>query len=300
MKRKTVPVASSTLRRRGRQDVERRLEQIREDCTFLGKYLQGRQRTNNYISSDTSDQESEVEAIPIKSEPMPVHFFEDSDDEKEEENLRKRARGTTTRGTVVPSTVAAPLSRSPSPVQYESGRPAAETPSTSSHFGLSSQWGLPGLDRFPCCAAQIHMLGLMENIKQQLDQVKQQQDQLLARFDNLLHNKQQTTVPEVELSEVPVQFPLSTVEEVDLFEARLSDPPDFRLQKSVISSLATIGGRDSKRVTWNILARMFSDDVGKSINWKGVNGKRAFSQMTSKTLLLHAVREQLDPRRHGR
>ncbi|KAK9533155.1 hypothetical protein VZT92_008327 [Zoarces viviparus] len=36
---------------------------------------------------------------------------------------------------------------------------------------------------------------------------------------------------------------------------------------------------------------MFSDDVGRSINWKGVNGKKAFSQMASKTLLLYAVRK---------
>lgn len=74
----------------------------------------------------------------------------------------------------------------------------------------------------------------MENIKQQLDQVKQQQDQLLARFDHLIHNKQ-TTGPEVEWSEDPVRFPLSTVEEVSLFEARLNDPSNFQLQKSVVS-----------------------------------------------------------------
>ncbi|XP_075933638.1 uncharacterized protein LOC142933414 [Anarhichas minor] len=54
-----------------------------------------------------------------------------------------------------------------------------------------------------------------------------------------------------------------------------------------ISSLATIGGHDTKRVTWNILASMFNDDVGKRMNWKGINGKKSFSQMESKTLLLH-------------
>nr|XP_040044619.1 uncharacterized protein LOC120826417 isoform X1 [Gasterosteus aculeatus aculeatus] len=301
MKRKTGPVSSSTLRRRVRQDVEKRLEQIREDCTFLGNYLEARQRTNNYMSSDTSDQESEEEAIPLKRAPMTVplhsHFvgdYDDDDDAKKKENTCKRDRGSTTIGTVLP--IAAPLSCTPSDVQYESGRPAEETPSTSSRCGPTGQGGWRGSEGFACCAAQIHMLGVMENIKQQLDQVKQQQDQLLARFDHLIHNKQQTTGPEVEWSEDPVRFPLSTVEEVSLFEARLNDPSNFQLQKSVISSLATIGGYDIKRVTWNILARMFSDDVGKSINWKGVNGKKAFSQMTSKTLLLHAVRKNRSTR----
>ncbi|XP_061906542.1 uncharacterized protein LOC133652140 [Entelurus aequoreus] len=40
-----------------------------------------------------------------------------------------------------------------------------------------------------------------------------------------------------------------------------------------ISSLATVGGQDVKRVTWNILGRMFTDGVSHQINWKGVNNK---------------------------
>lgn len=53
-----------------------------------------------------------------------------------------------------------------------------------------------------------------------------------------------------------------------------------------LSSLATIGGHDTKKVTWNILARMFTDEAGRRINWKGLNGKKSFSQMASKTFLL--------------
>nr|XP_061831187.1 uncharacterized protein LOC133616102 [Nerophis lumbriciformis] len=51
------------------------------------------------------------------------------------------------------------------------------------------------------------------------------------------------------------------------------------------SSLATIGGHNVKRVTWNILGRMFTDEVSHQINWKGVNNKKAFSRMATKTLL---------------
>lgn len=40
-----------------------------------------------------------------------------------------------------------------------------------------------------------------------------------------------------------------------------------------------------KRVTWNILGRLFTDEVSHQINWKGVNNKKPFSRMATKTLL---------------
>ncbi|GAA6074094.1 uncharacterized protein LOC120477571 [Tachysurus ichikawai] len=43
----------------------------------------------------------------------------------------------------------------------------------------------------------------------------------------------------------------------------------FTFTNSYISSLATIGGHETKRVTC-----MFHDDVGRTINWKGMNGKK--------------------------
>ncbi|XDV24100.1 hypothetical protein PO909_028365, partial [Leuciscus waleckii] len=58
-----------------------------------------------------------------------------------------------------------------------------------------------------------------------------------------------------------------------------------------ISSLATIGGQDVKRVTWNILGRIFTDEVSHQINWKGANNKKSFNRMTTKTLLFSAVRK---------
>ncbi|KAF4113650.1 hypothetical protein G5714_006195 [Onychostoma macrolepis] len=62
-------------------------------------------------------------------------------------------------------------------------------------------------------------------------------------------------------------------------------------EPSRISSLATIGGQDVKRVTWNILGRLFTDEVSPQINWKGVNNKKPFSRMATKTLLFSAVRK---------
>ncbi|CAL8313821.1 unnamed protein product [Arctogadus glacialis] len=60
-----------------------------------------------------------------------------------------------------------------------------------------------------------------------------------------------------------------------------------------ISSLANIGGQDVKRVTWNILGRLFTDEVSHQINWKGVHNKKPFSRMATKTLLFSAVRKNV-------
>ena len=53
-----------------------------------------------------------------------------------------------------------------------------------------------------------------------------------------------------------------------------------------VSALAAVGGPDPKKVTLNILTRLYSRSVAKKINWKGVNGKRAFHQMGAKVLLM--------------
>ncbi|XP_075949242.1 uncharacterized protein LOC142951527 [Anarhichas minor] len=231
-------------------------------------------------SCNTSDLQSE-EAIQIKREPKQIHIFGDSDDDNEKKNPpKKKARGLTTSSTVAPPP---PLPLSPSPPPLESRRPAGEqTPSASQVYRPTWREGRCGSDTIVCSAAEAHIMSLLENMKHQ-------QDLLITRV-NYLTNMLHPTGQEVEVTD-PEQFPLNSLEEVVLFEDRLKDPLNSQLKKSVISSLATIGGHDTKHVTRNILARMFSDDVGKRINWKGVNGKKSFSQMESKTLLLHAVRK---------
>ncbi|KAK3553341.1 hypothetical protein QTP70_001344 [Hemibagrus guttatus] len=55
---------------------------------------------------------------------------------------------------------------------------------------------------------------------------------------------------------------------------------------SYISTLGAVGGQNTKRVTWNILSRLFTDAVAKQINWKGVNGKKSFKEMLTRCLLI--------------
>ncbi|KAK1875949.1 30S ribosomal protein S3 [Dissostichus eleginoides] len=103
----------------------------------------------------------------------------------------------------------------------------------------------------PCTAAELHGLLLLENIKQQVNH-----DGELERFEEWLRN-----------------------------------PLNERMKTDLATSLSSVGGADTKRVVWNILARMITCTVARRINWKGVNGKRAFSKMAMKIVLFRAVRK---------
>ncbi|XP_013865284.1 uncharacterized protein LOC106518509 [Austrofundulus limnaeus] len=134
----------------------------------------------------------------------------------------------------------------------------------------------------PCSTTFVQIISLLEHMKNQ-------QDLLVAKV-NYLISRLPPTDEDVDVP-VPVQFPMTSMEEVESLEDWLKDPAYSQQKQSLSSSLATIGGHDTKHVTWNILARMFNDDIGKMINWKGVNGKKCFRQMASKTLLLDSVRK---------
>ncbi|XP_059930140.1 uncharacterized protein LOC132473873 [Gadus macrocephalus] len=140
-------------------------------------------------------------------------------------------------------------------------------------------------DTIPCSAAEFQILSLLETIKQQ-------NDQLVAKVNLLTSRMNSTPGPDAEMPD-SFQFPLEQLETVEAFEMFLKEPSNGPARQRVISSLATIGGQDVKRVTWNILGRLFTDEVSHQINWKGVNNKKPFSRMATKTLLFSAVRKNV-------
>ncbi|XP_061746220.1 uncharacterized protein LOC133544972 isoform X2 [Nerophis ophidion] len=143
-------------------------------------------------------------------------------------------------------------------------------------------------DNISCSAAEVQIFRLLETMKHT-------QDQLMAKVNFLTSRLTSTPGPEVEMP-ANIQFPLEQLEAVEAFEALLKEPSNGPARQRVISSLATIGGQDVKRVTWNILGRIFTDEVSHQINWKGVNNKKAFSRMATKTLLFSAVRKNVETR----
>ncbi|KAK1901488.1 Tropinone reductase like [Dissostichus eleginoides] len=136
----------------------------------------------------------------------------------------------------------------------------------------------------PCTAAELHGLLLLENIKQQVNQLAGTLNILMAKVGSGLH------APTYEMPE-EFQFPLDSDGELERFEEWLRNPLNERMKTDLATSLSSVGGVDTKRVVWNILARMITCTVARRINWKGVNGKRAFSKMAMKIVLFRAVRK---------
>ncbi|XP_059909591.1 uncharacterized protein LOC132459208 [Gadus macrocephalus] len=180
-----------------------------------------------------------------------------------------------TQGTAVPPLL-------PPPPTSTLSLQATEEPSSIPAIGPTWRGGRMN-ESIPCSAAEVHILNLLETIKQQ-------QDQLVAKVNYLCSRMNSTPGPDIEMPD-SINLPLEHLEAVEAFEVFLKEPSNYPAQQRVIASLATIGGQDLKRVTWNILGRLYTDDVSHQINWKGVNNKKAFSQMSAKSLLFSAVRK---------
>lgn len=148
-------------------------------------------------------------------------------------------------------------------------------------FRPTFRLGKMGTGPIPCSAAQLHILTLLENVKEQQTQLAFAVSNLAARLGT-----------ENPVAEMPhnISVPLATMPEVEELEEWLKDSRNARAKQNMISALGAVGGQNTKRITWNILHRLFSDSVAKKINWKGVNGKKCFKEMHTRSLLIRAVR----------
>ncbi|XP_061731534.1 uncharacterized protein LOC133535594 [Nerophis ophidion] len=143
-------------------------------------------------------------------------------------------------------------------------------------------------------ASQLHRQTAEVQILSLLETNKHTQDQLMAKVNFLTSRLTSTPGPEVEMP-ANIQF---SQEQLEAFEALLTTLTALLSALTttsvlnrlfpVISSLGTVGGQDVKRVTWNTLGRIFTDDVSHQLNWKGVSNKKAFSRMATNTLLFSA------------
>ncbi|KAF8569167.1 hypothetical protein P879_03757 [Paragonimus westermani] len=79
---------------------------------------------------------------------------------------------------------------------------------------------------------------------------------------------------------------LKTNEEMDILESSLSDDNKF---DSFVHTISSIGGADLSDVVKRILQSLVHNDLAKTINWKGTNGKRNFSSMRLASLIKAAV-----------
>lgn len=146
----------------------------------------------------------------------------------------------------------------------------------------SLNMGRSGKDPIVCTPADLHMLTLMETMKQQMNQLSMNVSVIMARMA--------PAEPVVDIPE-EISLPLASLEEVDHFEGWLKNPGNTAKKQHLVGMLASIGGRDTKNIIFNILAHIFADSVAKSINWKGMNNKRKFSEMATKAIMTRAVRK---------
>ncbi|XP_077366280.1 uncharacterized protein LOC144010067 isoform X2 [Festucalex cinctus] len=180
--------------------------------------------------------------------------------------------------------------QSPRLCQSSPPRPPSSWTSHIELFRPSYKLGLSGEDEIPCSAAEFYLLSMTEDMKRQLDNMQHQLTQLTDVVNNLTAGR---TADEPCSAEEPqdIEFPLASLEQVEHMEDWLKNKDNSSKKNNLIYALSSIGGQDIKHVTWNILSHVFSDSVAKKICWKGVNGKMAFSQMVSKTMIARAVRQ---------
>ncbi|KAF6773998.1 hypothetical protein AHF37_06576 [Paragonimus kellicotti] len=102
--------------------------------------------------------------------------------------------------------------------------------------------------------------------------------QLCAAFGTPTASTSTTVKPALRL--------LKTNEEMDILESSLSDENKF---DSFVHTISSIGGADLSDVVRRILQSLVHNDLAKTINWKGTNGKRNFSSMRLASAIKAAV-----------
>ncbi|KTF79083.1 hypothetical protein cypCar_00014040 [Cyprinus carpio] len=66
---------------------------------------------------------------------------------------------------------------------------------------------------------------------------------------------------------------------------------DFK--EKLINHLGLVGGFDTKDTVWRTMHRTISNDLAKSINWRGVNGKISLAALQIKDVVIDAVRKNV-------
>ncbi|XP_034553692.1 uncharacterized protein LOC117822870 [Notolabrus celidotus] len=282
-------------------------------------YTRAREKLRASLVCNTSelqsDDEEEVLVRKRKIRPRIIFGETDSDSEPEEGKKRRRTNLSSTQAPPISPPISQPIPTPtpnipwnetfPTPSRplpdprrtgslcFTADAPLVPIPPPSSAAGSLPEFnnhsftptfrlGKTGTGSFPCSAAQQHILTLLEHIKEQQMQLAAAVNNLAARIGT-----------ETPVAEIPhnISIPLATMSEVEGLEEWLKDARHSLAKQNMISALGAVGGQNTKRVTWNILSRIYSDNVAKQINWKGVNGKKGFKEMVTRSLIIRAVRK---------
>ncbi|KAJ8348332.1 hypothetical protein SKAU_G00269210 [Synaphobranchus kaupii] len=260
------------------------------DCIVLktcDNYLAARRALKKSLTCSTSGMQSgsEKETSRPKRKQKPIHHFGDSDQEDDGDVPLPR-RHHAVRQIVQFPPGSSPMAFSaapPPPIISPVG--SNESLGNAHLFSPTYRVARAGLGPIPCTAAQLHILTLLENIEQQQTQIMGALTTLAARMDDLEGGSVFGDIPE------DFQFPINNLEEVKEFETWLGDHNNLAARKKMIQVLASLGGQDTRKVTWNMLSYIFANGVAKKINWKGANNKLKFSNSKMSVLIICAVQK---------
>ncbi|XP_039521711.1 uncharacterized protein LOC120475065 isoform X1 [Pimephales promelas] len=252
-------------------------------------FSKARQKLKDYNRNGTTVLQSEDESSMTKRRRKVTHYpgFENGSTDSETEKTPKRRPDSRPRPRPRPQPLAISAtlpSLPPAPlldIAVDMGQESLDNTGQETFTDIS--WNVRR-ESDPFNAAQLHGLLLLENLKQQVAQLATTVNLLMAKVNNGLQ-------PAAFEWSGEFHFPLESDAELDRFETWLADPANDRQKHALVNTLSAVGGVDLKRVTWNILSYMFSCPLSRTINWKGVNKKRAFHRMASRTLLSRAVRK---------
>ncbi|KAL2097880.1 hypothetical protein ACEWY4_007087 [Coilia grayii] len=59
----------------------------------------------------------------------------------------------------------------------------------------------------------------------------------------------------------------------------------------LINYLGVIGGMNTKDCVWKMMGRVFTNELARNLNWRGINGKVALSKLKIKDIITRAVRK---------
>ncbi|XP_067309016.1 uncharacterized protein [Pseudorasbora parva] len=84
------------------------------------------------------------------------------------------------------------------------------------------------------------------------------------------------------------RFPIADLRSLSALEHELRSCPETR--RKVVDELGLLGGVDVKDTVWRIMKQAIKNDLAKTVNWRGVNGKTSFQSLEFKSVVIEAVR----------
>ncbi|XP_076842101.1 uncharacterized protein LOC143486137 isoform X3 [Brachyhypopomus gauderio] len=130
------------------------------------------------------------------------------------------------------------------------------------------------------CATLLHDLLTKQEI------IIEQQRNLIRMVQNLKTTSTRENAVDCGLDQR--HLPVEDLSSLMDLENDLKSSPDKR--KKLVLELGLIGGADIKDTVWRILKQAIKNNLAKTVNWRGVNGKTGFQSLELKSVVIEAVR----------